>query len=466
MKPLLIVLFLISVSHSLEHTELHSLVSGSPLFTGRDNYNVYDVAGSPLGHFQKGITRLSLSSSFDRLGWNQGIDSDLEGNWFSAPLLRAGEPQTAFFELFYHPAVMSVQNSVTSEKLRLPLHRFGLTLGGKSRSDVIQVSLTATGFYGKQSMALSDNERIKMGLDLIRIDLATRIHELASLGFHIGGDAQIDTLFGSTGYADRWFKGHAPALGAYIDFGNEDFPLRSIAAFDYSISRFLYVSPLGDNDAIRNDSIAFRWQTTGDINAADFLFEPAFLFGISNNRTKLFYPTESNDNPFNLGTERGFNWNEMKTQIGFGTSVGLKEYVTLWGEYLFTGRVLKPGENFLTEDMNRSAHLVNIGIRTDIHNYALQLKDSRLSPRIGFFFQDSHSNNPFPHPFTSSNQFWRYNPDLTFSVYQKTSGFLLGLEGSAGEHFIYDMYLSFLNRDSEDISRSGTGFGLKVGLEL
>ena len=486
MKITLFVLILSAVSVSFERNQTETLTSGNPLFTGKNLCNVYDIAASPLGLFQKELPKLSVLASYNRLGWRDHSVIDIDENRFVAPIIRAGEPDVAFFELFYDPSIFRFYDPNGFEN-SVPLHRFGLTVAAKTRTDVIQMAISANGFYGKQSTLENTNQRVIMGLDQLRLDLATRFHDLVALGFYVGGDAHIDTLHDHNEIMeDRWFEGSLPVLGGYVDFGNDESVVKSIASLQYSSSRFLYVSRSGtgphseggNENALREDSLTFSLQTAADIPVDNVSFEPALLFSISNSRSEILEPKGNNDNPLDLGELRdGKYWNELKTSIGFGSKVKMMDVVTASGEYAFTGRKADFGEFYNSTSQNRSSHLLNFVVKTDMHSYIDWLGENRLSPRVGYFFTDGYEHSadvssypPFyPQPFSFigyRSQAWRYDPENRYDSHYKTRGFIIGVDGSVGENFGYDLYLSFIGRSSEGVSRNAVGVGFQTSFNL
>jgi hypothetical protein len=57
-------------------------------------------------------------------------------------------------------------------------------------------------------------------------------------------------------------------LGWYVDFGKNGFPVQSDFSFNTATYRLIYVSGF-DQDPIKGDSLAWKWQTVGDLSYRD-----------------------------------------------------------------------------------------------------------------------------------------------------------------------------------------------------
>ncbi|MFP4242970.1 MAG: hypothetical protein ACLFQB_14070 [Chitinispirillaceae bacterium] len=447
--------------------------SARPSLTNPDLYNSHDLAHSPLGVFEKDSNRLTLKADYRHLGWTDVSKTGHNSDILKAPSLRIGQPQTAFFEIAYGPQFFSSRH--LDNDLFLTQHRFAITLAGQTPSALFQAGLSGYGTIGTQTWGQDNHNRVKLGLDLLRIDLGSQIHPLLRIGFYAGVSARIDTLADpAETHQDRYFQTELPSYGSYADFGSARMPIRSNLSLHSSSNRFVYVSkgippqrPNGNENAIIYDSSLFTWQTMGQFHIDQYQFSPAVLIGWGKTSAQMYTPHEEND-PVKLGpAHEGENYSISHLNLGIGASMEAMSYATFFTDYLYKSLSLECGEAFATPQIsNRTLHSLNIGIKSPLNRHlSIPLE---LIPRIGYFitgtvrFKDNARFATTPFSLTEGkSQQWRYQPETMLGSFERISGFVFGAEGSAiNAKLFYDIHLAFLNRTSDD--QSGFGFGSEL----
>lgn len=468
----------ILLAQSVKEDPLTSRLSSShPYLTDPEIYNSLNLAHSPLGTFENDSNRLTLQSGYLHRSWNDISQTGYNGNYLTVPSIRIGQPKVAFFEIAYGPEFLSSNHS--SHVFSLTQHRFAVIMAGQTPSSLFQASLGCYGTMGKQTWGADGYNRIKLGLDKLRIDLGSQVHPLLRLGFHGGASAQIDTLTDPTdSHQDRFFQTDLPSYGGYADFGSDRIPVRSNLSLDFCSRRFVYVSkgippfmPNGNENAIIYDSLNFLWQTMARLPAGEYQIKPAFLFGWSKTAARMYTPHEEND-PLKLGPEIDeTSYNLSRLRFGLGINLETKQYAAIFTEYHLSSQSLECGQAFTQpRTPQRTLHSLNIGVSSDLHKIiSLPLQ---ITPRIGYFLHGSNRLNGAARyastPFSlwdGKSQEWRYHPENLLEAFERTSGFTLGAEGTLLNQILsYDLHLAFLSRASN--SDSGTEFGAEINFAL
>ncbi len=454
------------------NNQLGNLFSAKALMTDAESFNSYYMNGSPLGIFQKDSSRLTIEAGYHYSGWQDVSLYDYNSQIIKAPRIRIGAPKAAFFELSYRPQIFSA--SYSGLEYSLPVHGFGIMLAGQTPSGLFQASLKGEGYTAKQSFESSDSSRFKLGLDILRIDLGSQVHPLVQVGFYGSIDANIDTLT-TTGYhQDRFFQLSLPSYGGYLMFGSPEIPVTSNMSAGASSSRFVYVSKgvspeqaRGNERAFIRDSLYFNWQSMAQFALNGYALKPAFLLGTGSSSGQFYTPHEEND-PLKLGPALdGQDYNLGHFELGFGLSFEALRLGSLYTEYYRSAFSLECGSNLPQPEVSkRAVHTWGLGVTSGLHHFiSLPLQ---LTPRLGYFVSGSTSpdnifrfaGSPFSLAGTKSQQ-WRYEPQNFLSGFNRTSGFILGLDGTTIDNRLgFDLHVAFLSRSSDQ--KSGTQFGSEV----
>jgi hypothetical protein len=457
---------------------------GSPSFSDRSQYNSYDFCNSPLGLLKRDSVRVKLNLGMRTTSWHEKDNSDSlkqSATSWNIPNIMIGKPGSIYLRLYYSPVNIHDETktsidpiSTVSQKLSLPLNRFGITVAGQTNSGIFQMAVRGKGYYGEEALSDSKNTRLIMGLEDLSLTLGSHIHELVTIGVNGRATAKLDTLLYKTNpiYRDRYFTGLIPVIGWYIDFGKEGFPVASDFSFELGTHRFVYVTYIDeDRDPIRGDSLAWKWQTIGDIPGGDLVYHPALYLGYWRNHYQRYAPTESNDN-LDVGDEvSGQDWKISSFSFGLGTSVDIMKYGKTWLEYKHSTLGLDYGDFWTnSSSKNKGYDRISIGIEANIHSIeALHIPPSTETfLRLGYFNQRENSKiNSF-----ESEQFdlvnsvsynsmrYSYSPDSALGNDQRVMGITIGIGGSFFNKMLTtDAHLAFLSKTSA-VDRSGTQFGI------
>jgi hypothetical protein len=336
----------------LVETPVERMSSVSSTFTDGSGYDAYHHAGSPIGLLDTEDASARLALGHRLLRWADTGNPDSLGSTMSGfvvPSLRIGRPELILFGIRYTPAVVSVTRD--SQTTRLPLHRFGFELAGQARSKLMRIGFSAQGYYGKAEPDSGADQRVAMGLDRAALHLGSQIHELVRLGFWGGATAQFDSLKDNDDSPpereDRFFAGAIPTVGFLLDFGADDLPVMSNFALSFSRHHFVYVvkpsvGPInsfggfygtnGNRDAVVTDSLAWDWQTMGDIDLGMVVCRPALRLGYWRSGSEVYLPKGDNY-PTRYEREReGYTWRFSSFTFGLGGACAVGEYGTAWVE--------------------------------------------------------------------------------------------------------------------------------------
>jgi hypothetical protein len=436
---------------------------GSPSFTDRSQYNSYDFCNSPLGIFEKDSFRVQVNCGVRYDSWRAASNSDsLQKTYlaWNVPDIMIGKPKIMYVRINYTPTFIS-DDSRPGQKLSLPLQRFGLTIAGQTPSGIFQMALRGKGFYGDETADGNPDTRLIMGLEDLSATIASRIHELVTIGMEGGATAKLDTLR-DPGIADRYFVGQIPVLGWYIEFGKDGFPVASDFSLQIGTHRFVYAVTNGsgfDHDPIRGDSLAWKWQSIGNIQHNGIAYSPAFYLGYWSNHYQEYAPTADN-NSLSVGPARtGDDWKISDLCWGIGTSVSVKKIVTAWFEFAHSNVGLDYGDAFSGRPSKNSGHdRICIGAEANLHAIpGLHFPKSIESfLRMGYFNQRENSGIGafqsdefgFIHSMSFYSMQYRYNPnDFGWGPDQRVMGFTIGPGATFLNRLIQtDAYVGFLSK--------------------
>lgn len=445
--------------------------AGSASFTDPARYNSYDFYGSPLGLFEKENSHVKIDLGYRYDAWHQESPNDSlkqTCSAWNAPRILVGSPKAVYMQLFYAPASIT-DNTRYSQSISLNMKRFGLTIAGQVPSGVFQLAFRGNGYVGGETLKSSANTRLLMGLDALTISLGSRIKEMVAIGIEGGVRAKLDTLVNKSAFAlhDRYFEGQLPIIGGFIDVKREGLPVASAFSFSTGTNRFIYVKQnivdpgSVDQDPIRGDSLAWKWQTVGTITNANITYHPALFLGSWQNKYQVYAPTATNDN-LEVGPESiGHNWKIADFCFGLGSSVEIAKYATLWLEYAHSSLGLEPGSAWpVAAKKDEGYHRIGLGAEAALHTIPALNFPSAIETfaRIGYFNQRENSGiNAFQsESFGSINTVApdsrtnRYAPD--FGVWgqdQRIIGTTLGLGATFLNRMIsVESYMTFLSKES------------------
>jgi hypothetical protein len=453
---------------------------GSPSFSDVTQYNSYDFYNSPLGLFEKEDAHLKVDMGYRSIAWHQGSSNDSLKQTCSAwsmPRVLVGSPKSVYMQLFYSPAALT-DNTVVSQSRDLAMKRFGLTIAGQVPSGVFQLALRGNGYVGDETVTNGTDSRLLLGLDDLTISIGSRINGMVAFGIEGGVRAKLDTLRSNDnpGLHDRYFDGQWPVIGGFVDVKKEGLPVASAFSLTTGTSRFVYVTRNDvDQDPINGDSLAWKWQTIGNITNADITCHPALFLGYWKNSYQAYAPTASNDN-LSVGDKRtGHDWKVNDFCFGLGASAGFGKYATSWFEYAHSAVGLEHGNAWpAPADKNEGYHRFSLGVESALHAIpALRFPSSiETFVRISYFNERENSGiNTFQsetfgymNTVGVNSRTNRYVPD--FGVWgqgQRIIGTTLGL-GSTFENkaISVDTYLSFLSKQST-VKVQGFEWGLDCG---
>jgi hypothetical protein len=449
-----------------------------PSFTDASLYNSYNFCNSPVGIFEQNTLRLRVHSNLDliRLHATQRQDSlRQQYSVWNVPDILFEKPKMFAVRLFYTPARL-VDETGAAQKLSLPLNRFGLMLAAQAPSGVFQCALNGKGYIGKEELGGSSDNRTMMGLDDLTLTLGSRIYPMLAIGMKGGVTARFDTLYdtGSTINRDRYFSGHLPSLQGYLDFGKDSFPVQSVFSLTMATSRLVYVSGNDmDQNPLKGDSLAWKWQVLGSLQHADITCHPALTLGYWRNSCREYQPTLDNDD-FTVGPELPGRERQLSDfRFGIGTLIEIRRFVSAWVEYSRPSLHLNFGDYWAPlSELNEEYHRTSIGLQTNLHTIpALGFTSSAETMfRIGYFNQTENSGiNPFEGevfglmaPVATYSQAYRYNPDFGWGPLQRVTGITLGLSGTFFSKCLEaDTHICFLSR-SGPVQSKGTAFGLDL----
>ena len=461
--------------------------AASPSFSDLSQYNSYDFCNSPLGLFERDSLRRRLDLSAHLIRWHAAKQNDSlvqKYTAWNAPDLLIGVPNIFYARLYYSPTTIATDypGPISFARTSFPLQAFGLTLAGRIPSGFFQFAFQGKGYLGDVSTENNQDTRLIMGFEDLSLTVASRIHELIAIGMQGGVKAQFDSLVDRTIPVafERCFEGRIPALGWYVDFGSNGFPVHSNVSFNTTTCRLVYFSGF-DYDPIKGDSIALKWQTAGDLSHGGCAYHPSLLLGYWRNHYQRFAPTGGNDD-LSVGPLReGRDWRFSNFYFGIGTSADIRSIASAWIECTYSSMGLKYGDYWLLSsqtDKNHGYYSTSIGLETSLHAIpALRFPPSiHTFLRVGFFNRTGNSGiDPFESqefgrilPVTSNSRGYRYRPDLGFGwgPTERITGLVIGLGNRFFNGMIEtDTHLSFYSR-SLCQDQNGFEFGLDLAYAL
>jgi hypothetical protein len=447
----------------------------SPSFSDRSQYNSYDFCNSPFGIFEKDSFRVNLDCGFRYDGWHATSKSDSLQRSYSAwnlPDIMLGMPKVMYVRLNYTPTTIT-DNTLQQQNLTLPLQKFGLTVAGQAPRGIFQFAVRAKGYMGTEKGDGMPDTRFIMGLDDLSAAIGSRLHDLVAIGMSGGANAKLDTLLDPV-MTDRYFTGQVPFFGWYIVFGKDGFPVASDFSLQIATHRFVYVSETNvDQPPIRGDSLAWKWQSIGNIQSSGITYCPALYIGYWSNHDQEYDPTDANNN-LDVGAERpGRNWKTSDLCWGLGTSVAVRKYVTTWFEFAHSDIALNFGANWPdVQTMKRGYDRICLGVEANLHAIpALRFPESiETFVRLGYFNQRENSRiNAFqsdefgPVNFMSTgSMIIRYFPNLNWGDDQRVVGVVLGSGATFYNRMLQaDAHIGFLTKYA-----AANQSGLEIGLDL
>jgi hypothetical protein len=454
---------------------------GSASFTDPARYNSYDFYGSPLGLFEKEHAYIKVDAGSRYIRWHEKTSDDslnLTGSVLNIPRILIGSPKTVYMQLFYAPSAMVWPAPLPNYPLNLDVKRFGVTIVGQVPSGLFQLAFRGNGYIGnesKKAFAAPASTRMLMGLDVLTVSVGTRIKESVSIGIEGGARARLDTLVNNSAPAlhDRYFEGQIPVIGGFINFKRDDLPIASAFSVSTGTSRFIYVTGLSeDQDPIKGDSLAWKWQAVGNISGEKITFHPALFMGYLRNNYQSYMPSATNDN-LNVGEARlGAGWKISDFCFGMGTSMEAAKYITSWFEYSHSSLGLVYGNAWpASVDKNAGFHRFCLGVEAALHAIPALRFPSSIETKASIDFFNMVENN-VTNPFHSEvfglgnnvvpgSKMYRYNPESYWGSNQRIIGTTLGL----GATFFNRMFsvqsdIAFLFRGS---NTSGYEFAINCG---
>ncbi len=442
--------------------------------TDKSQYNAADHAGSPLGWLEKDSSILKTDLFFRYFRFSDAPGNTISSKNLVIPHVRVGKPGIILFDLFYSPDIMEIKSDLTTQKL--PLHRFGFGLAAGTKSGIFQFALHGDCFTGGVSEDSSENKRVVLGSNEVSLHLGSKIHELLSIGLYGGINGYLDSLDCQDTESqdpeteDRFFYGSFPIFGGFIDFGKDQFPLRSNFSLGIGFPKFVYVTkpspePFGNQDVIRADSVGWDWKVLAEIPAADFTINPAFKIGYRRITSQLYLPTEDN-NPWEHDSKLSdSNWKISSFGMGFAVASDFLKYVNMNLEYSFKNLSFEYGPAFsYYSDQKYLFHNIVWGIQSNLKNLPfLRMPESmNLTLRAEYFnFRQSELFNPwrteqfmYVNPITNHSQSHRYSPG-TYIGASRFAGVKLGT-GAEFANGLFGVNADFL------FLRDGFDLGVKV----
>ena len=463
----------------------------SPSFTDPRQYNSYDFCNSPLGLFEREKSLVQVNLSYRSLALHSASPGDSlrrSSLAWNVPDILIGNPKYAYFRVNYSPTTIA-DNTLSGPNRTLPLKRFGIAIASQMPSGIFQVGLRGKGYLGEEALAGSRNSRIIMGLEDLSLVLGSRIQEIVAIGIFGGATAKLDTLRDldnpsgtppRTSVPDRYFTGQIPVVGCYADFGKEGFPLSSDFSWQTATHRFIGVAGMGalrDQDPIKGDSLAWRWQAIGDIRTSGCALRPALFLGYWRNRYQA-YDTAAGNSSLSVGPRRdGKDWKMSDFSFGLGTSVTLAQFATTWIEFAHSAMGLHYGAAWPdSSDRNQGYNRFSIGVEANVHALPFLHFPSSVETfvRLGYF---SLSDNGGINGFQSEDfglltaaippsQAYRSTPTFGWGPDERVSGFTFGLGGTFFDKRIQtDAHMALLSRSLEKDYR-GVEFGVDCAYTL
>jgi len=447
-----------------------AMFEGRPFFTDSSVYNSYDLGGSPLGLFDKGSPRFDA-----RFGYRSSDLGGWSGQRWNAPTLTMGNPGTSFFQVFYGPHILSDKNG--GNDVSLPLHRFGLVGATQASSGAIRAAFSVTGFYGDQEWDVGNEERMIGGVERLRLDIGSRLHPLLRLGLFVSGDVKYEEI--NITRQHRSCQTDMPVIGANLDVGGEDFPVRGNLDFSYAWNRFVYTRFEGDNaNAIRNDSLNLFLTTQASLSPLSddkLVIKPGLILGLTNNSGEQREPEAGNNYPINLGGAiPNSQYGLMGFWFGAGAGFGVFGYVDAYVEYMLAAMSLDCESGYAPPPVkSRTLHYTSFGLSTSVNKYVEM--PIVINPRLAYFISGMSRDvggaysrlglNPLnPRTGNGTNDLL-YNPQSFLSDFAHISGFTIGVDGQALEGQVEaSVWAAFLSSSAED--KGGLEFGVKVGFLL
>ncbi len=410
--------------------------------TDKSQYNAADHAGSPLGWLEKDSSVLRTDLFFRFFRFNDELDNSSSCKNLVIPHIRVGKPGIILFDLFYSPDIL--ENKTDIETLKLPLHRFGFGLAAGTESGIFQFALQGDLFTGKESHNLDEDQRFILGSNEVSLHLGSKVHELVRIGLYGGIRGYFDSLdCQDPEIQDRYFSGTFPLFGGFIDFGKDQFPLRSNFSLGIGSPKFVYVTKpsskqFGNQDVIRADSVGWDWKLMAEIPGDNFTIRPAFKVGYHRMTSQLFLPTEDN-NPWEYDSELSdSNWTVSSFGMGFGIASDFLKYVDMSLEYSFKNLSIENGPAYSSfSDQKYWYHNIVWGIRSNLSQLSfLRMPESMdMALRAEYLnFRQSGFFNPwrtdlfrYVNPISNHSQSYRYIPTTLIGAY-RFAGVNLGAE--------------------------------------
>jgi hypothetical protein len=394
------------------------------------------------------------------------------------PVVLVGSPKAVYMQLFYAPSSL-LYGLAGPDAVTLDLKRFGLTIAGQLPGGVFQLAFRGNGYVGKETIETGTDRRMILGLDALTVSIGSRIKETVSIGIEGGAKAKIDTLVYKTNPAqyDRYFDGQVPVIGGFVNVKREGLPVASAFSFTTGTSRFVYVTRNDiDQDPIKGDSLAWKWQTAGNIDNANITYHPALFLGYRRNKYQVYAHTARNDN-LDVGDKlAGHDWKIADFCFGIGSSVEIAEYAKTWVEFSRSTIGLEYG-NAWPGRSDRDTTPYNrfcIGVETALHsiprlNFPVSIE---TFVRLGYFnLRENSAFNGFQSEIFGlgnsvgpDSRTYRYVPDFgVWGQNQRIIGTTLGLGATfLNRMFSVDSYTAFLSKGSVT-PNTGYEFGINAG---
>lgn len=487
---------LLSLSAGAEFTETGLVSSqsiaaqsyGTPLFSDRDVYNEYDLTGSPLGLFERESCTVHCDLSYRSFSLENAKSADSFSESVNVPVIPSilvGKRDIIYLLLEYEPAWISQKSNGQTLSMS-PLNRFGLTLAAEMPSKLMRFGIVAKGYDGTLTASHSNDSRSALGLTVLSAYLGTQVHPLVRIGIHGGATANYDSLRDKSDLvADRYFYGAIPSFGGDVDVGMNGLPVHSNFNIDIATNNFVYVTkgvapekPDGNEDALVGDSLAWQWQSIGQIEHAGFEYRPAASLEYWRNRTQDYAPGDKNY-PLQYGpANTDINWTFSSFSLGVGGSSLLQTYGKAWLEYSHQFFWASYGAGVNTPGQSRGYDRIGLGLEGNVNAIpGLNMpKAIEAFLRLGYVNMrentrfDGYHADEFQQvtPVAPRSEFSGTNGaySLSFGSDERVSRFSLGAGATFFNKILgIDFSLAFLEIDG-DTKQSGMEFGIGAQYEL
>jgi len=441
--------------------------------TDKSQYNAADHAGSPLGWLEKDSSVLKTDLFFRYFRFSDEAGNRSSSRNLVIPHVRVGKPGIILFDLFYNPDILEIKSDF--QNLKLPLHRFGFGLAAGTESGLFQFALHGDLFTGEESHDIDGDKRFILGSNEVSVHLGSKVHELVKIGLYGGISGYFDSLIcEDPQIQDRFFSGAFPLFGGFIDFGKDQFPVRSNFSLGVGFPKFVYVTkpdskPFGNQDVIRADSVGWDLKFLAEIPAANFSINPAFKVGYRRMTSQLYLPTEEN-NPWEYESKLSdSNWTVSSFGMGFALASDFLKYVNMNLEYSFKNLSFEygPAYSFYSDQKYWYHHIV-WGAQSNLKSLPfLRMPESmNFVLRAEYFnfrqsgFFDSWRTDQFKYVnvIANNSQSYRYSPEALTSAF-RFAGFNLGTRAEFANG-LFGVNADFL------FLRDGFELGVKVTHKL